>query len=187
MRSNFQGVLIVLFLLFASGIYMALSAVKICDGINFIFQNPAIDIFFIMLSSLLSHKRALILFPFLLWSSVNALPSNLGPRDDSADLCVNDEAITLDGPTSDKSAGIGVEFESSNVILSQRSCSKSDTDQAKGRLVGNRQGTNWKLTADTTQDIAGLLNAEYILDGTQIKIGTGAASVAAAAVSNDLV
>ena len=140
-----------------------------------------------MRSSHLLHKQAAILLSFWLWSSVNALPSNLGSRADSADSCLNDETPTLDGPTSDRSAGIGVEFEASQVILSKPGCSLSDTNQAKGQKVGNRKGTYWKLTADTTSNIAGRLNAEYILDGTQIKIGTGTASAAAAAVSNDLV
>ncbi|KAL8959825.1 MAG: hypothetical protein Q9193_003375 [Seirophora villosa] len=53
-------------------------------------------------------------------------------------------------------------------------------------MVGGRQGDNWQLTVDTTQDIAGRLNAEYILDGTQIKLDTGKAAEAAAAVADDL-
>lgn len=116
-----------------------------------------------MRSSLLFHKQAAVLLSFLLCSSVNALPS------------------------SDRSAGIGVEFEASAVTFSKPDCSLSNTNQAKGRLLSKRQGTNWQLTADTTSNIAGRLNAEYILDGRQIKIGTGTASAAAAAVSNDLV
>jgi hypothetical protein len=137
--------------------------------------------------SLLSHKQAAILLSFLLWSSANALSFKLGSRADSVDSCLNNEAFTLNDPISDKSVGIGVEFEISQVILSKPECSQSDTDQAKGQVVGNRKGTNWKLTADTTLETAGRLTAEYILDGTQMKIGTGVASAAAAAVSNDIV
>ncbi len=154
---------------------------------DLISHSRPIILIVIMQFSLLSHKQAAILLPFLLWSPANALPSKLGSRADPADLCPNNEAPTLNGPTSDKSAGIGVEFETSQVILSKPGCSQSDTDQAKGQVVGNRKGTNWKLTADTTLETAGRLTAEYILDGTQIKIGTGAASAAAAAVSNDIV
>lgn len=157
------------------------------DGIDLLLFTASLYSFFTMRLSPLSHKHAVILLPFLLWSSINALPSNLDSRAGSVDSCLDDEAPILDGATSDKSAGIGVEFESSGVTLSQPGSSKSNTDQAKGKLVGNRKGTNWELTADTTSNIAGSLNAEYILDGTKIKIGTGVASAAAAAVSNDLV
>lgn len=133
-------------------------------------------------------SAALLLPILLLQSAINALPSELNSRADPASPCsADDEAPTLDGPTSDKSAGLGVEFESSAVIFSSPQCSISDTNQAKGKLVGNRKGVNWELTADTTNEIAGQLTAEYILDGTQIKIGDGTASAAAAAVSGDLI
>ena len=66
-------------------------------------------------------------------------------------------------------------------------CNAADTNQAKGKQIGSRSGTNWELTADTTLEIAGRLSAEYILNGQTIKIGTGAASAAAAAVSSDVV
>ena len=132
-------------------------------------------------------STALLLPILLLRSSINALPSELESRADPADPCsTDDEAPTLDGPTSDQSAGLGVEFESSGVTFSSPQCSISDTNQAKGQLVGNRQGDNWKLTADTTNGIPGQLTAEYILDGTQIKIGDSTASAVAAAVSGDL-
>lgn len=52
--------------------------------------------------------------------------------------------------------------------------------------MNNRKGTNWKLTADCLGD-ASVLDAEYILDGRQIKIGAGTAIVAAAAIVDDLV
>ncbi|KAL8918374.1 MAG: hypothetical protein Q9208_007393 [Pyrenodesmia sp. 3 TL-2023] len=52
-------------------------------------------------------------------------------------------------------------------------------------MVGGRQGKNWKLTADTTLNAAGFLVAEYILDGTQLKLGSGTAAEAAALVGND--
>lgn len=123
----------------------------------------------------------------VLLSSLVIVPINALPQSDDVDPCLDNEATTLDGPTSDKSAGIGVEFETSAVLFSSPKCSESDTNQAKGKVVGNRQGTNWELTADTTNNIAGTLVAEYILDGTQIKIGDGTATAAAAAVSGDLV
>ena len=131
-------------------------------------------------------KQATILVPFVLLLSVTAFPPDLRRRADPNDPCL-DEAPTLDGPTSDKSAGIGVEFESSGVVFQKPGCSAADTNQAKGQKVGDREGDNWQLTADTTAEAAGLLQAEYILNGKTIKIGTGAASAAAAAVSSDIV
>ena len=124
----------------------------------------------------------------LLQPCIAALPSELDTRADPGEPCeIDDEASTLDGPTTDKSAGLGVELESSGVTLGSDKCSASDTNQAKGKVIGNRQGDKWELTADTTNEIAGLLTAEYILDGTKIKIGDDTATAAAAAVSGDLV
>lgn len=94
---------------------------------------------------------------------------------------------TSDGPTSDKSSGICVEFESGGVLFRSENCDKPSTDSSKGKLVNNRQGTNWKLTADNNANEAGILAAEYILDGTQIKTGTGAAAAVASAVGNYIV
>ncbi|KAL8881308.1 MAG: hypothetical protein Q9198_001467 [Flavoplaca austrocitrina] len=111
-----------------------------------------------------------------------------------ADCCIGqcgdddngNQAPTLDGPTSDKSPGIGVEFETSGVVFESKGCDKSSTDKCKGKMVGGRQGENWMLTADTTSNIAGQLVAEYILDGTQIKLDTGKAAEAAARVADDI-
>ena len=68
----------------------------------------------------------------------------------------------LDGPTGDHSAGVRVEFESSKVLFNKRGSSAEDTDQAKDQQVGDRQGDNWQLTADTTSETARLLAATYI-------------------------
>ncbi|KAL8996351.1 MAG: hypothetical protein Q9169_004117 [Polycauliona sp. 2 TL-2023] len=65
-------------------------------------------------------------------------------------------------------------------------CSESDTNSSKGKLLGNRKGENWKLTAETTGHVAGELYAEYILDGTRIKLETSDAERAAAAVTADI-
>ena len=127
-----------------------------------------------------------MLVPLVLLPSAIALPPDLRRRADPNDSCL-DEAPTLDGPTSDKLAGIGVEFESSVVVFTKNGCSAADTNQAKGQQVSGRKGDNWQLTADTTQEAAGMLTAEYILNGKTIKIGTGATSAAAAAVSSDIV
>jgi len=82
-----------------------------------------------------------------------------------------------------------VEFETGGVLFKSTKnggCRKEDSDVSKGKLVNNRQGKNWKLTADTIGD-ANILTAEYILDRTQIKIDAGTAKEAAAAVGNDFV
>ena len=134
----------------------------------------------------LAMKQTTLLIPFVVFLSVTALPPNLRRQAEPNDPCL-DEASTLDGPTSDNSAGIGVEFEASGVVFSSPGCTSANTNQAKGKQVGNRNGNNWQLTADTTNNIDGQLVAEYILNGQTIKIGTGAASVAAAAVSSDIV
>lgn len=139
-----------------------------------------------MYLSALAMKKATFLIPSVVFLLVTALPPNLRRQADPNDPCL-DEAPTLDGPTSDNSAGIGVEFEASAVVFSKTGCNTADTNQAKGQQVGDRSGNNWQLTADTTPDTDGLLTAEYILNGKTIKIGTGAASAAAAAVSSDSV
>ena len=136
--------------------------------------------------SRLSTKQAVALVPLILSSLVTAYSSNQKRQDDSDDSC-DDEAPTSDGATSDGSAGLGVEFECTQVILSSPECSAGDTNLAKGKLIVGRKGTNWELTADTTLDIAGRVTAEYILDGKVIKIGDGTAKTAAADASSDLV
>ena len=46
------------------------------------------------------------------------------------DSAILDETPTLDGPTSDMSAGIGVEFESSDVTFAKEGCSAADKQVA---------------------------------------------------------
>lgn len=120
--------------------------------------------------STLSSQRAALLLPILLSISFHVRATAIERR---ADCCIgqcDDDnaniAPTLDGPTSDKTARIGVEFETTGIQFESQGCDKSSTDSSKGKMVGNRQGDNWKLTADTTPDIPGRLDAEYILDGT---------------------
>ena len=133
----------------------------------------------------------LVLLPSFQLVSASGASSPLDPFVDPENpliTCIDtDESASDDGPTADKSAGIGVEFETGSITFSNSQCSLTDTSQAKGQLVDARQGQYWKLTADTTGDIAGSLTTEYILDGTQLKIGAGTAGPAAAAVASDLV
>ena len=126
---------------------------------------------------------------FLLLQYSAALPSNLNQRADSDDDPCFDESPIEDGPTSDQSPGIGVELESSRVKFSKAGCSEQETFAAKGEVVGNRKDKDglWKLTADTTDELAGSLTAEYILSGEKIVIGSNVATGVAAQVSSDLV
>lgn len=143
----------------------------------------------------LSPAQIGVLLPFLLSFPINAATYELDTRGNSLcciGMCDDDEngnqAPTLDGPTSDKSAGIGVEFESGAVLFqSKGTCAKPDIDKSKGAQVNARKGTNWALTADTTASDAGFLTAEYILNGKTIKIGSGDAAKAASAVAGDIV
>lgn len=73
---------------------------------------------------------------------------------------VCDIAPTLDGFTSDNSPGIGVEFETNNIRFENSDCTYEDTDAAKGNSILGRTGDDWELTADTTVDTAGILQAE---------------------------
>nr|POF22266.1 hypothetical protein CFP56_36351 [Quercus suber] len=105
----------------------------------------------------------------LLALRVSALKPHLRPRADpsTAEDISNALAPTDDGPTSDNTAGIGAEFESSMFVFTS-DCSPDNTFPSKGKIIDGRSGTNWELTADTTLG-AGRLTAEYILDGRQIK------------------
>ena len=140
----------------------------------------------------LSPQRAAILLPILLSIPLNVCATAIERRGNCCPGSCDDDdngnqAPTLDGPTSDKAPGMGVELEAGKIKFQSSGCDKSSTDGSKGKMVGNRQGENWKLTADTTLNEAGLLDAEYILDGTQIKLDTGKASAAAELVANDIV
>lgn len=87
---------------------------------------------------------------------------------------------------SDETAGIGVEFETPFFQLKNEACSTADTDTAKRQVIAGRRGTNFELTADTL-GFAGILNVEYILDGKNIKVGSGDAARAGAAAAADIV
>lgn len=121
----------------------------------------------------------------LLAASAAYLP--LQPR---LDPCIQDiqdvEAVELDGATADGTAGIGVEFESPGFYFTNRDCSAEDTNAARKQIVAQRTGTNWELTADTGSD-PGKVNAEYILNGLNIKVGSGDGAIAGKAWADDLV
>jgi hypothetical protein len=128
--------------------------------------------------------KSLLVLLFALQVSAWPFERRSGP-DDAGEV---DIAYTLDGATSDKSAGMGVEFEAGAIAIAPTdatTCTQDLLNGLKGKGLAGRSGTNWKLTVDTTspQELA----AEYILDGTSIKLGTGAAGQAASDIATDLV
>ncbi|KAI0837778.1 hypothetical protein F5Y06DRAFT_304212 [Hypoxylon sp. FL0890] len=124
-------------------------------------------------------------FSILLTASAIHVP--LEPRVDVCQAAVEDnEGDELTAPTSDGTAGIGAEFETLEFWLNNRNCDKESTDKAKRQVLAGRTGTNFALTADTTGN-AGELHAEYILNGQTIKVGTGDAARAGAAVSANFI
>lgn len=127
----------------------------------------------------------LYMLSFLLTASAVHVP--IYPRMDPYLQHVEElEMDYLDAPTSDGSAGIGTEFETPWFYFINNNCSLDDTNAAKKHVVAGRKGTNFQLTADTGNG-AGKLTAEYILDGQNIKVGSGDAAKAGKAASNDLV
>lgn len=118
--------------------------------------------------------------------TASAVHVPLQPRVDACDAAIQgNEGDELIAPTSDGTAGIGAEFESPVFYLTNSACSKADTDTAKRQIIAGRTGTNFELTADTV-GAAGKIQAEYILDGKNIKVGTGDAAKAGAAAAADI-
>nr|POE49464.1 hypothetical protein CFP56_50381 [Quercus suber] len=131
--------------------------------------------------------RTLLRLAFIALNA-SACHTHIRPRADQPGVqdILDLESVSNDGPTSDRTAGLGVEFESLSKLLRNTDCSLVDTQASKGKIVAGRQGTNWKLTADTSEN-PGALSLEYVLDGTAIKIGTGAAADTGDAIAQDLV
>ena len=102
------------------------------------------------------------------------------PNQPRADSCLD----PFDGDDV-ASAGIGAEFESGQFRLKNPDCSLVDSNESKGKIIAGRTGTNFMLTADTNE--AGVLNTEYILNGQNIKVGSGDAAKAGDAAAKDLV
>lgn len=121
----------------------------------------------------------------LLTTSAAYVPLQL--RADPSEQEVSDtEMVELDATTSDGTAGIGAEFESPTLYFESPGCSTANTNAARKQIVGGRTGTNWVLTADSGAG-DGKVNAEYILNGLNIKVGSGDAAKAGAAAAQDLV
>lgn len=117
--------------------------------------------------------------------TASALNIQLQPRGVCEDVQDN-QLVYNDGPTADGTAGIGAEFESPFFKLEKRDCSLKDTNDARKSLIEGRKGPNWELTADSL-GAAGELNAEYILDGRKIQVGSQDGAKAGKAIADDLV
>lgn len=153
------------------------------------------------LSRLLAGNLALCstwIFLFSTFQAISAAPAKPGnpfkdPKnpfdEDNSDVEVlsDDSKHFGDGPTSDRSPGIGVEFESSQFVFVNKECKKEPTFASKGKDIDGRAGKDWSLTVDTTENMAGHLTGEYILNGKTIKLGSGRAKQAATEVKKDLV
>lgn len=85
----------------------------------------------------------------------------------------------------DGAAGIGAEFESVEFRFVNSQCSEDDTNDAKRKVVAERTGTNWQLTADSIGK-PGTLQAEYIIDGVKVKVGSTDDATNGAKVAADL-
>ncbi|KAL8727285.1 MAG: hypothetical protein Q9181_005769 [Wetmoreana brouardii] len=117
--------------------------------------------------------------------AASALKIPLQPRGEREDTQDN-QLVYNDGPTADGTAGIGAEFESPFFRLHKKDCSLQDSNAAKKSLIEGRKGPNWELTADST-GAAGELQAEYILDGRNIKVGSEDGAKAGKAIADDLI
>lgn len=75
-----------------------------------------------------------------------------------------------DGIIADKSAGLGIELESSSVLLKSATC-KDDakSNLLKAKTLGGRTGTNWELTVDTTIQ-GSTLTAECEFEDNTLKV-----------------
>ena len=106
-----------------------------------------------------------------------------------------DDACPYEGPTLPPTLplalpellpGLGVEFESSDLRF-EGDCSAKKTYASKGKAFVGFGDDTWMLTGDTTVGEAGVLSAEYIINGETCKLGTNAAARAARNIEHDLV
>lgn len=99
----------------------------------------------------------------------------------------SDTSSSSNDVPSPQQAGLGIELECSGLLLYSASCTEEQTEDANGKVLAGRKGTNWELTVDVTPAGKGQCNPEYVLDGTKIKLGKSMAAPAAKAVAADLV
>jgi hypothetical protein len=155
--------------------------------------SASVSLTAIMRSKLFSAMRFLLCSSVVLTASAGVIRAPLERRADPLEDCqleIQDEmANDPNRANTDGTAGIGAEFGTPEFYF-ETDCSAEDTNAAKYKVVAGRTGENWKLTADSTGD-PGKLNAEYIVDGNHVKVGstddaTNGAKVAAA-MAQDLV
>ena len=120
-------------------------------------------------------------------------PFPMEPEDTEMPDAPYDGGQSYDGgqqATSDRSAGIGMEFECAWIQFHSEQA-KNDLDedktfQSKGKVVAGKTGTNWKFTADDLKR-KGDLDLEIQLDGKNCKVGTDALWQAMDAATKELV
>ncbi|KAI4635690.1 uncharacterized protein J4E87_000645 [Alternaria ethzedia] len=138
-----------------------------------------------------SAMRFLLCSSVVLTASAAVIRTPLQRRLEECQLDIQDGmADDPDRVNTDGTAGIGAEFESPDFRLTKSGCSADDTNAAKRKVIAERTGTNWELTADSVNE-PGALQAEYIIDGVKVKVGstddaTNGAKVAAA-MAQDLI
>ena len=120
-------------------------------------------------------------------------PIPMEPEDTDMPDAPYDGGESYDGgqeATSDRSAGIGMEFECAWIQFHSEQA-KNDPDEdttfrSKGKVVAGKTGTNWKFTADDLKR-KGDLDLEIQLDGRNCKVGTDALWQAMDAATKELV
>lgn len=136
-----------------------------------------------------SAMRFLLCSSVVLTASAGVIRAPLVRRVEDCQLDTSEDmADDLDRVNTDGTAGIGAEFESPGWQLVSTDCSADDTNAAKRKVIADRTGTNWELTADSIGQ-PGKLQAEYIIDGVKVKVGstddaTNGAKVAASFVQD---
>ena len=137
---------------------------------------------------LIAQRQKSLLFPFLLSLCVTAATSDIHRRGPS---CSGD-GVDTEGPDNsgtrdDFSPGIGFELETLEIAFMSPTTQKSNTDGLKGQPIDGHTGDLWMLTPDTFGSETNYLDAEYILKGRQISLGSGQAKQAASEVVHDIV
>ena len=85
------------------------------------------------------------------------------------------------------------EFETSSLLFLSDSATEWSEKNVrslytlKGTMVESRKGNGWRLTGEPRFSSPGVMLAEYILDGTVVKLGQNQAGKAAKAIERDAV
>lgn len=137
----------------------------------------------------------LYLLPFCLAAIAAPAPANSVDENDdqNCEEWDGDMIENKDAPTADGSPGIGIEFETPMFYFSSPDCPESTVNKAKKKiLAGRKQEIDegkvplWMLAADTGAGER-VLQAEYIIDGQQSKLGSGQAETVTKEIVKDFV